>query len=147
MPDESPPPQSPRCVFVYGTLRQGCSNDITRLQPAARFVGLAQVAGILATQVHDAVAVAAQPLEVALQLFVVFRVFKQQCIREIFPEAGFLKQAGEVHRAFHVKHTVHKACRSTGSGHGALQCGGVKAMRQCKSNFMQVNAIDAQVKV
>ena len=47
MPDESPPPQSPRCVFVYGTLRQGCSNDITQLQPAARFVGLAQVAGIL----------------------------------------------------------------------------------------------------
>jgi gamma-glutamylcyclotransferase (GGCT)/AIG2-like uncharacterized protein YtfP len=47
MPDESQPPQLPRCVFVYGTLRRGCSNDITRLQPAARFVGLAQVAGIL----------------------------------------------------------------------------------------------------
>ena len=48
MPDESQLPQSPpRCVFVYGTLRQGCSNDITRLQPAARFIGLAQVAGIL----------------------------------------------------------------------------------------------------
>ena len=47
MPDESVPPRPPRCVFVYGTLRRGGSNDITRLQPAPRFVGPAQVAGVL----------------------------------------------------------------------------------------------------
>lgn len=47
MPDESPLHRPPRCVFVYGTLRQGGSNDITRLQPAARFVGKARVAGVL----------------------------------------------------------------------------------------------------
>eukprot|EP01041_Mallomonas_annulata_P027043 gene27043-48537_t len=47
MPDESVPPRPPRCVFVYGTLRLGGSNDITRLQPAPRFVGPAQVAGVL----------------------------------------------------------------------------------------------------
>ncbi|WP_298214509.1 gamma-glutamylcyclotransferase family protein [Acidovorax sp.] len=47
MPDEPMPPRLPRCVFVYGTLRRGGSNDITRLQPAPRFVGLAQVAGRL----------------------------------------------------------------------------------------------------
>ena len=47
MPDESPLHRPPRCVFVYGTLRQGGSNDITRLQPAARFIGAARVAGVL----------------------------------------------------------------------------------------------------
>ena len=47
MPDESVPPRPPRCVFVYGTLRLGGSNDITRLQPAPRFVGPAQVAGVM----------------------------------------------------------------------------------------------------
>lgn len=47
MPDETVPPRPPRCVFVYGTLRRGGSNDITRLRPAPRFVGAAQVAGVL----------------------------------------------------------------------------------------------------
>ena len=41
----SSPPVALRHVFVYGTLRQGGSNDITRLAPAPRFVGRAQVAG------------------------------------------------------------------------------------------------------
>lgn len=36
-----------RHVFVYGSLRRGGSNDITRLQPAPRFVGPAQIAGTL----------------------------------------------------------------------------------------------------
>ena len=31
---ESPSPAVPRLVFVYGTLRRGESNDITRLAPA-----------------------------------------------------------------------------------------------------------------
>lgn len=47
MPDESEPQPLTRCVFVYGTLRRGGSNDITRLQPAPRFLGPAQVAGTL----------------------------------------------------------------------------------------------------
>lgn len=34
-------------VFVYGTLRQGGSNDITRLQPPAVFIGNAEVTGRL----------------------------------------------------------------------------------------------------
>ena len=34
-----------RHVFVYGTLRRGGSNDITRLAPAPRFVGMARVDG------------------------------------------------------------------------------------------------------
>ncbi|HOB66763.1 gamma-glutamylcyclotransferase family protein [Ottowia sp.] len=34
-------------VFVYGTLRRGEANDITRLRPAPAFVGTAQVAGTL----------------------------------------------------------------------------------------------------
>jgi gamma-glutamylcyclotransferase (GGCT)/AIG2-like uncharacterized protein YtfP len=38
---------APRCVFVYGTLRQGGSNDITRLQPAPRFIGTSRLAGTL----------------------------------------------------------------------------------------------------
>ena len=36
-----------RHVFVYGTLRRGEANDITRLRPAPRFVGPAQVPGTL----------------------------------------------------------------------------------------------------
>lgn len=47
MPDESPPPAPQRHVFVYGTLRRGGSNDITRLSPPARFVGRASVPGRL----------------------------------------------------------------------------------------------------
>ncbi|MFN4121635.1 gamma-glutamylcyclotransferase [Acidovorax sp.] len=47
MPHESLPPSPPRYVFVYGTLRRGGLNDITRLTPAPLFVGEAQVAGVL----------------------------------------------------------------------------------------------------
>lgn len=47
MPDETPSPSPVRCVFVYGTLRKGGSNDITRLLPAPRFVGPAQIQGTL----------------------------------------------------------------------------------------------------
>lgn len=36
-----------RFVFVYGSLRQGGSNDITRLVPAPRWVGRAVIAGTL----------------------------------------------------------------------------------------------------
>ena len=36
-----------RHVFVYDTLRRGESNDITRLSPAPRFVGLGEVAGTM----------------------------------------------------------------------------------------------------
>ncbi|KRC31124.1 gamma-glutamylcyclotransferase [Acidovorax sp. Root219] len=47
MPDASHLPGAVRCVFVYGTLRKGGSNDITRLRPAPRFVGMARLAGTL----------------------------------------------------------------------------------------------------
>ncbi|KRC19126.1 gamma-glutamylcyclotransferase [Acidovorax sp. Root217] len=47
MPDASPLSGPLRCVFVYGTLRKGGSNDITRLRPAPRFVGMARLAGTL----------------------------------------------------------------------------------------------------
>ena len=38
---------------------------------------------------HDAVAVAAQPFEIALQFFGVFGVFKQNRVRKCFPEGVF----------------------------------------------------------
>ena len=41
----TPPSPATRYVFVYGTLRRGGSNDITRLVPSPRWVGTAQVAG------------------------------------------------------------------------------------------------------
>ena len=47
MPEPYSPVAAPRHVFVYGTLRRGGSNDITRLSPAPRWVGFAQVAGML----------------------------------------------------------------------------------------------------
>ncbi|KAF0137125.1 MAG: AIG2 family protein [Rhodospirillaceae bacterium] len=34
-----------RHVFVYGTLRRGEVNDITRLQPAPRYLGIASIPG------------------------------------------------------------------------------------------------------
>ncbi len=41
-------PDTPsRHVFVYGTLRRGEANDITRLHPVPCFVGLAHVPGTL----------------------------------------------------------------------------------------------------
>lgn len=42
-----PPPGAARHVFVYGTLRRGGINDITRLRPAPRFLGPARVKGRL----------------------------------------------------------------------------------------------------
>lgn len=43
----SPVPAGTRCVFVYGTLRRGQANDITRLRPAPRLLGRARVRGRL----------------------------------------------------------------------------------------------------
>lgn len=39
--------ETPRHVFVYGTLRQGESNDINRFRPIPRYLGLAFIAGTL----------------------------------------------------------------------------------------------------
>lgn len=36
-----------RYVFVYGTLRRGGRNDINRLAPAPRYVGMGEVKGVL----------------------------------------------------------------------------------------------------
>jgi gamma-glutamylcyclotransferase (GGCT)/AIG2-like uncharacterized protein YtfP len=36
-----------RHVFVYGTLRRGQANDINHLLPAPRFVGMAQISGVM----------------------------------------------------------------------------------------------------
>lgn len=48
---EAPPPapvvQSARHVFVYGTLRRGGRNDINRLHPPPRYVGMGEVKGTL----------------------------------------------------------------------------------------------------
>lgn len=41
-------PEAPaRYVFVYGTLRRGGRNDINRLQPAPRYIGMGEVRGTL----------------------------------------------------------------------------------------------------
>jgi gamma-glutamylcyclotransferase (GGCT)/AIG2-like uncharacterized protein YtfP len=42
---EAPSPH--RHVFVYGTLRRGGRNDINRLSPAPRYVGMGEVQGML----------------------------------------------------------------------------------------------------
>lgn len=47
MHEPASPHASERCVFVYGTLRRGGANDITRLHPAPRWVGPAVVPGRL----------------------------------------------------------------------------------------------------
>jgi gamma-glutamylcyclotransferase (GGCT)/AIG2-like uncharacterized protein YtfP len=41
-------PEAPsRHVFVYGTLRRGGRNDINRLEPAPRYLGMGEVKGTL----------------------------------------------------------------------------------------------------
>ncbi len=45
--DPTPLPDTGRCVFVYGTLRRGQANDMTRLQPAPRLVGQGWIAGTM----------------------------------------------------------------------------------------------------
>ena len=40
-------PEGTRCVFVYGTLRRGQANDITRSHPAPQLIGSASVHGSL----------------------------------------------------------------------------------------------------
>lgn len=45
MPETSSP--SSRYVFVYGTLRKGDDNDITRLTPTPQFVGHASIEGVM----------------------------------------------------------------------------------------------------
>lgn len=45
MPETSSP--SSRYVFVYGTLRKGDDNDITRLAPPPQFVGHASIEGVM----------------------------------------------------------------------------------------------------
>lgn len=47
MPEATEAPEGMRHVFVYGTLRRGDSNDITRLAPAPRFVGEGRIAGTM----------------------------------------------------------------------------------------------------
>lgn len=47
MPEPVSNPPCERLFFVYGTLRKGDSNDITRLQPAPRYVGTARIKGVM----------------------------------------------------------------------------------------------------
>ncbi len=46
MPEAKPRPVLTH-VFVYGSLRQGGSNDITRLKPSAVWVGTATLCGVM----------------------------------------------------------------------------------------------------
>jgi gamma-glutamylcyclotransferase (GGCT)/AIG2-like uncharacterized protein YtfP len=46
MPEAQPRPRL-RHVFVYGTLRRGGRNDISRLEPRPRYVGMGEVKGRL----------------------------------------------------------------------------------------------------
>lgn len=41
------PEAPPRHVFVYGTLRRGGRNDINRLEPVPRYLGMGEVKGTL----------------------------------------------------------------------------------------------------
>ncbi len=44
---QAPVTAGPRRVFVYGTLRKGGRNDINRLSPPPRYVGMGEVQGCL----------------------------------------------------------------------------------------------------
>lgn len=70
-------PEGTRHVFVYGTLRRGGRNDINRLMPSPRYVGMGEVKGRLyhldwypglRLGGEEAVTVVGEVYEVALQL-------------------------------------------------------------------------------
>ena len=46
-PQTAPASTPARHVFAYGTLRRGGRNDINRLSPAPRYVGMGEVQGVL----------------------------------------------------------------------------------------------------
>ena len=81
-----------RNVFVYGTLRRGGRNDINRLEPAPRYVGMGEIKGRLyhidwypglALGGGDAVTVIGEVYEVTPQLEAVLDEIEQ-----IVPGAG-----------------------------------------------------------
>jgi gamma-glutamylcyclotransferase (GGCT)/AIG2-like uncharacterized protein YtfP len=47
MPEPDLSPTHERLFFVYGTLRRGDDNDITRLEPAPRLMGHARIKGVM----------------------------------------------------------------------------------------------------
>ena len=116
-------------------------------QRAGRVSPLPQICRVPAPQVNDAIAVAAQPFEVAGNRAFVLGEGQQHAIRKVRFKARSLAANG--HRAFllRVETAVHQAGRRACGGRAAGHCVRMLGVRQRQSAGMQVNADDAHVQV
>lgn len=83
-------PTIARYVFVYGTLRRGEKNDITRMQPAPGFVGLAHVPGVLYHLGRYPGLVLGGPGRVLGEVYAITAVLERQLdqIEDVWPQAS-----------------------------------------------------------
>lgn len=83
-------PTTPRYVFVYGTLRRGEQNDITRMQPAPEFVGLAHVPGVLYHLGRYPGLVLGGPARVLGEVYAITPALERQLdqIEDVWPQAS-----------------------------------------------------------
>ena len=116
-------------------------------QRAGGGAAFAQVGGVLPAQVHDAVAVTAEPLEVAFHGAAGFGKGKQQGVGKGLGQrlAGGCVWHGD--GGLGVEHAVDEAGRRPGGGYGAGHAGGVLPVGQGERERVQVQPLHAQVQV
>lgn len=80
-------PAPARHVFVYGTLRRGEERDITRLQPAPRWLGRASVPGLMVDLGRYPGLVLGAPGQVSGEVYEISAALEQQLdmIEEVWP--------------------------------------------------------------
>lgn len=89
MPEADVTGSDPQChVFVYGTLREGGANDITRLSPAPGFVGRARLAGRMYHCGAYPGVVLGGPTQVHGEVYRISRALERQLdeIEEVYPQ-------------------------------------------------------------
>lgn len=98
-----------RCVVVYGTLRRGGSNDITRMRPAPAYVGPASLSGVMYHLGAYPGVVLGGPGRVVAEVYRMSRALEQQLdvLEAVYPQQSdeYTKRCidvttahGQVHR-------------------------------------------------
>ncbi|PKO77075.1 MAG: hypothetical protein CVU21_09915, partial [Betaproteobacteria bacterium HGW-Betaproteobacteria-15] len=108
---------------------------------------MAQVVGVAPAEVCDAVAVAAQPFEIALDGTPRLGVAEQQPVGEGAGEGLALRRVGQVHPVGRIKGAVDEAGRSPGGGRAARHRVGVQSVREGDLDGVQVHPEHALVEV
>lgn len=87
-PDTRSADANDRHVFVYGTLRRGGSNDITRLAPAPRWLGEAEIAGDMYDFGHYPGVLLGGQRRVVGEVYAISAALERQldAIEEVYPQ-------------------------------------------------------------